>query len=142
MGTNFYFGKNRDIHIGKRSAAGWYCWDCGETLCSKGTSHVHHGRDEDWLDRCPRCRQRPEPESISEGAAGRELGFNKDNSQRKTGVKSCCSFSWAITLKQLWENRRKQIYDEYGAKFSFAEFMGVLEECPIQSFGSVGVEFS
>ena len=38
MGTNFYIiDKDQEYsegrHIGKRSAAGWYCWDCGTTLC-------------------------------------------------------------------------------------------------------------
>ena len=41
MGTNFYLGKyvyetKYENHIGKRSAAGLYCWDCDETLIIGG----------------------------------------------------------------------------------------------------------
>lgn len=54
MGTNFYIAKtyNKDgdfddrgdpkTHIGKRSAAGLYCWDCGISLHRKGPEFVHH----------------------------------------------------------------------------------------------------
>lgn len=52
MGTNFYtidITKNEKIdhmdpefHIGKRSAAGLYCWDCDITLCKDGKEFVHH----------------------------------------------------------------------------------------------------
>jgi hypothetical protein len=40
MGTNFYSRGGR--HIGKRSAAGWYCWDCKQTLCANGEQYVHY----------------------------------------------------------------------------------------------------
>ena len=53
MGTNFYWivtgtaavpsdvkvpieEDSPEVHIGKRSAAGPYCWDCGVTLCEGG----------------------------------------------------------------------------------------------------------
>ena len=39
MGTNFYLNER---HVGKRSAAGWYCWDCKQTLCADGEHNVHH----------------------------------------------------------------------------------------------------
>ena len=45
MGTNFYFmtgpNPNEWKHVGKRSFAGWYCWDCHTLL--KG------------LLKCPSC---------------------------------------------------------------------------------------
>jgi len=40
MGTNFYFSSGG--HIGKRSAAGWYCWDCKQTFCADGEKYVHY----------------------------------------------------------------------------------------------------
>lgn len=53
MGTNYYWAdklaedpSNKDdinVHIGKRSAAGTYCWDCGTTLCLDGARYVHYG---------------------------------------------------------------------------------------------------
>ena len=40
-------------HIGKRSAAGMYCWDCDDTLCPGGKSQVHAGgrNDPPWPKR-------------------------------------------------------------------------------------------
>lgn len=53
MGTNYYARGYRRIadmdpqyHIGKRSAAGLYCWDCGKTLCKDGESGIHFDKSE------------------------------------------------------------------------------------------------
>ena len=67
MGTNFYEFKDgvEGRHIGKRSAAGLYCHDCGVTLCARaydrwekkeveGEEAVHQG-DSFWYDACPKC---------------------------------------------------------------------------------------
>ena len=127
MGTNYYLTgyKNDDekdsaeFHIGKRSAAGLFCFDCGVTLCKGGVREVHHSssgprtyielhkqlnsiqqlkeeRKRDWHSTCPFCGQEKTKESISEGSAGIELGFNKNLTEIKTGVKSCSSFSFAM----------------------------------------------
>ena len=105
MGTNFYVrGYRHDdgpmTHIGKRSAAGLYCWDCGVTLCKGGESQVHMGRwedqDERWYKKCPKCGKSPLKESFETSSSGRELGFNKTQPTKKTGVQSCSSFSWCV----------------------------------------------
>lgn len=127
MGTNFYwktvpeeFEQYRDtvsknvncfderdsvlIHIGKRSAAGPYCYDCGTTLCKDGTDCIHAvGDKKDWYDVCPIC--------------GRE-GTN------------ACTFRWTI-LKHKWlveklciDNvKDKLIVDEYGDEYTPLEFL-------------------
>lgn len=154
MGTNFYFGKKEEIHIGKRSAAGFYCWDCGVTLCNSGfatwknktyygTDAVHTSGD-GWLDSCPICGKKIGEETLSNSSAGRELGFNESKPEQKTGVKSCGSFTWAISPKefQTYFRNRRHIYDEYGRKYSKQEFIDILKECPIKFYGHVGVEFS
>ncbi len=145
MGTNFYVG---DIHIGKRSAAGPYCWECAKTLCVGGEENVHKGHSE-WFEQCPVCGQLPitedrmyTTEDLSESAAGRELGFNKTPPHKKHGVKSCASFTWAILprkLRQTW--RRGEIRDEYDKLYTWDEFQRVLEECPIRFYGMIGQEF-
>lgn len=139
MGTNFY--TLGDKHIGKRSAAGLYCWDCGITLCRDGVGGIHQSRSE-WLDHCPKCRTT----RLNEGwnsSAGRELGFNNAPFKKKSGVASCSSFSWAMPEKDLWDNKRiKVIKDEYGHRFTIAKFKKVLQECPIQRHDSIGMEFS
>ena len=149
MGTNFYIiDKDQEYsegrHIGKRSAAGWYCWDCGTTLCRDGTSGIHQGQSK-WYSSCPECYQEKTPEGLFEGSVGRELGFNKQDPKEKTGVKTCCSFTWAYAPKRFEKDfkgkRGKIIKDEYGEKFSYKQFLEILSECPIQSTW-VGQEFS
>ena len=131
MGTNFYIKgspKTANLddpkwHIGKRSAAGLYCFDCGVTLCEQGEKFVHLTHylvdkddetkkplelkyiftkaprndwlDVTWLDQCPICKRKPIDEDITESSAGRELGFNKEP-QVLSGIRSCSSFSWAM----------------------------------------------
>lgn len=152
-----------DVHIGKRSAAGPYCWSCSITLCAEGPGKVHYschlGNSRKpgtchisncdgghWFDKCPSCGGKYEPENFLNSSAARELGFNKDKPKKKTGIKSCCSFTWAMTkydLKNFCKKskNKKPILDEYGASFSLKEFEEILKECPIQSH-SIGMEFS
>ena len=139
MGTNFYFGKREQIHIGERSAAGWYCWDCGMTLCKGGEDGVHYSEYE-WHSACPKCGAEPS-EDWENSAAGRELGFNKSAYAPKQGVKSCSSFAWAIDPDEFKASKRRAIYDEYGRKFTRAAFGEMLLECPIQHKRFVGREF-
>lgn len=139
MGTNFYIKGHQGnddprYHIGKRSAAGMYCWDCHTTLCMGGESKVHF--DYGWHKKCPVCGKSEDEESLSESSAGRELGFNKGEPVKKSGVKSCCSFSWARELKGI-----KHIVDEYSTEYSLDEFKAILAECPIQYRHSIGIEF-
>jgi hypothetical protein len=154
MGTNFYIGREdgnpRGIHIGKRSAAGIYCWDCNETLCGTGKAGIHHGNSDKWLDKCPSCGKARTEEGIGESSAGKELGFNRQ-SGRKTGVKSCSSFTWAIedpiefilSLKNSKASKGIEIFDEYDRKISKKDFLKiVLEDCPVRYYEAIGQEFS
>ena len=124
MGTNFYWHVDlgqlptgeavridRDdpnVHIGKRSAAGMYCWDCDVTLCKEGKDGVHKGSDigfshgidayleaskRRWHECCPNCgRSRQVSEGMS-GAVAVELGFAKPETERRTGISGCSSFT-------------------------------------------------
>lgn len=161
MGTNFYTSKKERTHIGKRSAAGMYCWDCGVSLCKRGAKYVHHGpsrgvrhhpdghvdwshyqedHDLDWHKVCPKCGKAREEEADG-GTGFRELGFNKTTPRKKTGVASCSSFSWAIAPES-WPKLCRCVWDEYGRKYTKAEFRQVLEECPIQFTELIGRDFS
>lgn len=147
MGTNFYYRKNREeIHIGKRSAAGPYCWDCKRTLCKGGKDRIHEGCNHgpfcncNFEDHCTSCGKYLERENLENNCVGRELGFNKQEFSKKTGVKSCSSFIWAINPLNL-RNIRK-ITDEYGRVLSKKDFYKMLEECPIQFSKYIGKEFS
>jgi len=155
MGTNFYTLSGK--HIGKRSAAGQYCWNCNVTLCKGGKENVHSSGGfvvtssnsifdyikhikTLWYDKCPKCNKEEGVEPLHEGASGRELGFNKEPFKVKSGVTSCSSFTWdvdPITLKRL-----KYVKSEYGEKLTINEFYDMLKECPIQFYDSIGSDFS
>ncbi len=165
MGTNFYIGKKREIHIGKRSAAGLFCWDCGITLCKGGKKEVHFSERmanrphtcfprvpqeviDNRFDSCPSCGKKQEKESPSESSGGKELGFNKQ-SGKKMGVRSCSSFSWAIDdpiafmIDLKTKTKKIAIFDEYGRKISKKDFKRIIfEDCPIRYYSSIGEEFS
>lgn len=136
MGTNFYLTDGK--HVGKRSAAGVYCWDCGISLCKDGREHIHEYNSE-WYQKCPGCGKKPENETMEESSAGRELGFNSSLPSRKTGIKSCSSFTWAVEPKSI---KNKKIKDEYGRKYSAKDFEKILEECPIKFSNMIGKFFS
>jgi len=161
MGTNFYKGNGK--HIGKRSAAGSYCWSCNMTLREGGEDLVHQSSrhfakngfgftDSDinkgWHKSCPVCGEKRTNDT---NAALIELGFeepNNDNSKKRTGVQSCSSFNYARSqaelskyLKRVWN--KKVIKDEYGRKFTGKEFDEMIRNnCPIKITKHIGVEFS
>ena len=141
MGTNFYFDepRNEDTHIGKRSAAGLFCWDCEITLCMGGPNAVHEDTHE-WFDRCPMCGKEPEKEGVK-GSVGRELGWNDQPMVRKHGVRSCSSFTWDMPPLEVVEqiNSGREVYDEYGRTVKLQE---VMRECPIHIFTMLGRAFS
>ena len=128
MGTNFYFKKIKGFafadHIGKRDAAGWYCWDCRIPLIEDGI--------------CPKCsKHKPEKESLTESAEGRDLGFNISRVRKKTGVASYSSFTWAVNKEYLQKrletvlNQLIVIEDENGIGYTWGMFNEVLKECPV-----------
>ena len=164
MGCNFYtqksseenWGTRYQDHIGKRSAAGMYCWDCNVSLHKLGENEVHntHGiykghdlnqmiaeREEYWYDKCPECGQRQKEETLTDSSAGRELGFNKNPPEKKTGVASCLSFSWAMKPDHFARNV-VEVWDEYSRQYTLKEFKKILEECPIRFYELIGKEFS
>lgn len=164
MGTNFYWIRRRkgtnnpyddsdlDTHIGKRSAAGLYCWECGLTLCKEGEGSIHKGKMQnwpaiifdgikidtsEWYDSCPNCGLHP-GDGYHAGMV--ELGFEKPlgNGEDRRGVCSVSSFTWTQkefhrekVMKKL-DDPKKRIVDEYGNKYTAREFKEkVLDYCPI-----------
>jgi hypothetical protein len=163
MGTNFYWkiegesllptgasiAYDRDeptVHIGKRSAAGRFCWDCMRTLCLGGEQDIHSGRSS-WNETCPHCGKPPMNEKFGEGAGGVELGFVKPHQERPTGVRSVASFSWAqdpTIVRHICENRPGDVLieNEYGDTFTGADFLALLHNnCPIEFTHSIGKVF-
>ena len=140
MGTNFSL-KDDATHVGKRSAAGLYCWDCMETLCESGVNGVHFSAK--FYEVCPVCGKNYVNEDMAESSGGRELGFNKSAPAPKVGVKTCSSFSWAMLPEDVEALSREGvvIVDEYGVEYTRAEFFMVLSECPIKFHRMIGKEF-
>lgn len=119
MGTNFYWKEvpkeleqykdtviNESVleHIGKRSAGGLYCYNCGTTLCKSGIDGIHtvDNEENDCYKVCPVC--------------GKEGAFT-------------LTFRWTI-MKHKWiverlynENcKEKLIVDDYGNEYTPMEF--------------------
>ena len=158
MGTNFAFlehfnqsiGSGEEIrHIGKRSAAGRYCWDCETTLCRSGQRGIHRSTSE-WYDNCPECGQSQQSSPLEEDGnpAGLELGFASTNESKPSGVKGASSFLWSgepQRVKQICEQNLEEdiIRDEYGRTLTGGEFLEMLEnQCPIEHRHSIGQRFS
>lgn len=140
MGTNFY--RMDGTHIGKRSAAGMYCFDCNVTLCAGGPNAVHEGRS-NWHEQCPQCGKKWIPDKLDESSAGLELGFNKNPVNANEGIKSCSSFTWAINKDSFYKNWWiRKVVDEYGRKYTKKEFIEMLDSYPLHFFHLVGRDFS
>lgn len=164
MGTNFYWRLGMEnspvpgdddwdsmdirVHIGKRSAAGQYCWDCDVTLCKGGNAEIHMGRTE-WWNACPKCGSLPVPhDGFSSGPAAVELGFAKPRVERPTGVRGTSSFSWAQDPERvgaICEQRSGElvVVNEYGDTMTGRDFLDMLlANCAVQYLDMVGREFS
>lgn len=162
MGTNFYWkveaklpsGESIDldrdspmVHIGKRSSAGWYCWDCHVTLCADGEARLHYGNG-GMHDHCPKCGKEPKRTPGMTGPVAVELGFAEPETVRPTGVQGAASFSWAQDpdmVREVCKARPAEaiIEDEYGRALTGAEFLEMLAaNCPIEFTHFVGVVFS
>jgi len=104
MGTNFY-QKSTGIHLGKRSCAGLYCFNCDVSLCKGGTNEVHNS-DYDFYNKCPQCGSTPN---------------------------SCAtSFTWAIRPQEVSHSYIfKDVVNEYGEKFRVGQFLDLAYDCPI-----------
>lgn len=119
-------------HIGKRSAAGMYCWHCDVTLCPGGNSGVHDSRyDGKWRTTCPKC------------------GASPDDDPTKGCVPAATSsFRWAqdpaeVRAKCEAAIERPCVVDEYGETFTGGEFLRMLRaNCAIEFTESIGQYFS
>lgn len=183
MGTNFYWNENEEgqlpaglgiasdyseesprIHIGKRSAAGLYCWDCGEPLCeevsyggefyqrSRWSEEAVHGRNHTPLDACPACSGTYQPPAKGDlstpgNPAGIELGFAQPLTQRPQGVLGASSFSWAQEPARVLHVCRRWpdaplVRDGYDDQYTGAEFLDLILLIPMWWTTSIGTAFS
>jgi hypothetical protein len=154
MSTNFFLAGHRydgdpECHIGKRSAAGMYCWDCELTLCKGGEARIHAGEAE-WEPCCPRCGQvcAPREPGVWRGPVAVELGFAEPETERPRGVQGAASFTWAMEPGRLGVYLREHasepaVEDEYGRLLTGEKFWQMIQaNCPIQFTCSIGTVFS
>ena len=146
MGCNFYW-RNPDgspgSHIGKRSAAGWFCWDCNWQIGGGIAPH---------LVKCPRCGkghvETVDPLTGRGSPAGIELGMASPRSERPKGVEGTSRFIWAKAPESVRaaceaEMDRVLIVDEYGHEITGRVLLSMLRgQCGIEDTSSIGQEFS
>ena len=95
MGTNYYFEDSieKKRHIGKASAAGYYCWECRKTLFKYGEAHIHTTKidslnaDLFWNESCPQCGLKIQDMKHS---------MSDDVIPAKIGIQTVSSFSFAM----------------------------------------------
>jgi hypothetical protein len=155
MGTNFYLIKKQSCdhcgrkaeegpHVGKRSAAGLFCYACKLSLCVDGNEAVHRGHTA-WAKACRNCGAEPVKDDNASGMV--ELGFAKPRTDKPSDVRSAASFTWAAdpveTRNMLRGQTEALIIDEYGRTYSGVEFLAIIDaNCPIEFTDSIGLEFS
>lgn len=140
-GETVFSGVDRStmaMHIGKRSVAGLFCWDCGVTLCNLGPEGVHSSSGEKgWYKKCPKCGAEPVSEGLKSGPVAVELGFAKPRPERPKGVRGCSSFIWQQEPEKVKAACKAfadklVIEDEYRQQYTGQEFLDMLEfNCPI-----------
>lgn len=97
-----------DVHIGKRSAAGYYCADCGATSCIDGSDAIHFS--------ISRTNDQPDGEPRTCDLCG------------STNMKYGCSFTWQFD-KEFWEEifeklgKRAKVVNEYEEVFTIKKFL-------------------
>lgn len=112
------------VHIGKRSAAGRWCFSCGVTLCKGGLERIHFSADpdDDWHRLCPRCES--------------------DDDVRPT-----CSFTWAQDPLRVRTVCRAHgltqvVIDEYGRRYTGQDFLALLDRSvTVEMMDSIGERF-
>lgn len=124
-----------DKHIGKRYAAGIWCWDCKVPMFDphdtsiKGTNYEY----------CRSCgKKRPDYKDMPYNGAMRELGFDKKKPKEHSGIDGASGFIWCIddhyglgtskeeilySLKDI-----KEVIDEYGRRMSIKEFHDIFKD--------------
>lgn len=140
MGTNFYFElEGQQVHLGKRSAAGLYCWDCDVTLCAEGVEGVHSSPAH-WHRACPRCGATPAlmPVNVVDLFA---------QAARPSGCSTTASFTWAVQPQMFTALFRTLpalpcVRDEYGVAYTPAAFLEMLQTFCALTFVQLGQEWS
>ncbi len=137
MGMNIYTaGKNRK-HVGKRYAAGIWCWDCRFCLIVKD----HLTGSQKVLPNCPKCLK-VTPITPEYNPAMRELGLDKPAPRKHSGIDGASGFTWCIdpheglgtSIVAIQEQlaKRHHLITEYGDRITIAEFEAMFDDIIIE----------
>lgn len=131
-------------HIGKRSAAGLYCYSCNAWF------HDPAGCDErpkEQRTSCKYCGAEHKPGMNR--ATSVELGFSKPETLRpESGVEGTCVFSWANWPDEVYNIARQApaemplIVNEYGKTMTGKEFIDMMRANVSITKLSIGQMFS
>jgi len=142
MGMNVYTfdGEGRGAHIGKRYAAGYWCWDCREEL-NQEPERRRAGNKYVWT--CPGCGKSSDGKEKGRfNPAMRELGFAKDSPRAHEGIDGASGFTWQIGPDGLGESRREvkkallsvpYVMTEYGEIWSLAKFLEMFKDVIVEN---------
>lgn len=112
MSTNYYVD---DVHVGKISGAGSYCFSCQQTLCSGGMKGLHTG-EWGWHKECPQCGR---SRNVSPDLDQDNFNIFIPTTDVVTGVKYSISFTWAVEPNWLEIlSTGTNVLDEYGRQYT------------------------
>lgn len=115
--NNISLCQAENIHVGKISGAGPFCYNCDITMHKHGDSGIHLNRHKnEWNSKCPRCKS-------------------------KEYIAPTLSFTWAMKVEEVKETANLFV-DEYSGEHTIPEFQMKIARCGIQFFESIGVDFS
>ncbi len=139
MGMNIYkLKKDGGEHIGKRWAAGIWCWDC-KVRCFVESDEVPFFKS---LEACPKCGK-PVTKGNGFNPAMRELGFDKTREHNHVGIDGASGFNWHAKDKRdaLRKLRGiKKVRTEYGDYWSIKRFWRMFNDIIIENYSNY--EFS
>lgn len=131
-------------HIGKRSAAGLYCYSCNSWFHDPANCDK---REPDERRTCKYCGKGPE--DVMSRAASMELGFSEAEADRpESGVKGTCSFGWANWPDEVYRIALTApvdmplVIDEYGRTMTGQEFLTMMRSNVDITKMSIGQVFS
>lgn len=129
MGMNIYTVDK--IHIGKRYAAGRWCWDCKIRIIEGDIYRCKH--IEEWAKKSNKA--------ITYNPVMRELGFDKSRPLKHNGIDGASGFIWQVgeyglgaSVEEVKQSlsRRRRVVTEYGKRLEMREFWDMFNDIIIE----------
>lgn len=170
MGMNYFAVEKEskeEIHLGKRCAAGFFCWKCGMSNVNysrtnlsayKCEPHILYGNDAihysdikqididvndepEHINRCPICNE-PFSNSDKINSVYAELGLCVQPDKTK---QTTCSFTFATTPYKLniilHEDSNKYDFFNEIKHIEKEELIDIIQNCGVKIFSMVGQDF-